>query len=89
MSETVDECMSMSNPEIIDSVSVPSEIIKAAMLIENWAKENGHHHYEIMGLCSRDHAEMIRHINSFLEVDRNNVQYSPSGSGLKFVGFPK
>ena len=41
-------------------MNAPSEIIEAAQKVENWMKQNGHNRWELLGLCSRDHAAELK-----------------------------
>lgn len=48
-------------PSIID---IPPHIVRAAVDIELWMRTHGHKRWELMGVCSRDHAEELRQLKN-------------------------
>ena len=43
-------------PDPMTENKLTPEIIEAANKIETWAKMHGYQNFELMGICSRDHA---------------------------------
>ena len=69
-------------------MDIPAEIIEAALKVENWMKRNGHNRWELLGLCSRDHAaelKMWREGGITEEVLRRNDGYIKVGKGCAIV----
>lgn len=69
-------------------MDIPTDIIEAAQKVENWMKRNGHNRWELLGLCSRDHAaelKMWREGGLTEEVLRRNDGYIKVGKGCAIV----
>ena len=49
------------------------EIMEAARKVETWAKMNGYDSWELMGICSRDHAWKAERYKSALEYIAKDV----------------
>lgn len=54
--------------DIIDFPKVPSEIILAAISIENWFRENSHEEWEFMGISSRN-----KGFGPFYNIERDKI----------------
>ena len=46
---------------------IPDDIVEAANKIERWMGEHNHKKWELMGLCSRNHAECLRSIQEVMQ----------------------
>jgi len=47
---------------------IPDEIIKAAQTVDNWMHEHRYYRWELMGICSRNHAYKLHQIHGTLEM---------------------
>jgi hypothetical protein len=56
---------------------VPTEIIMAALKVEEWMTANGHEKWELLGICSRNHSRKGR------EVAMNISELPPLPEGWK------
>jgi hypothetical protein len=50
------------------NMMVPQEIMDAAMLVDNWMHTNGHHTWELLGLCSRNHAYQLSMLHNAMQL---------------------
>lgn len=48
----------------MNDTDIPSEIIEAAQKIEHWMKSNGNDRWELLGLCSRNHAAELESLRT-------------------------
>ena len=43
-----------------DPINIPSDIVEAAIKISNWMEQQGSRSWELMDICSRNHAWELR-----------------------------
>jgi hypothetical protein len=56
--------------------NIPDEVIQAARLVGNYFAEQGISKWELMDICSRNHADQNRAYASFFEFKREHLDVS-------------
>lgn len=64
----------MNRPDEILDRWPPKEICDAARLVEHYFEEQGAQCWEFMGLCSRNHADLLRRIQG--EIDDCKIRFN-------------
>jgi hypothetical protein len=62
-------------------MDIPTDIIEAALKVETWMKRNGHNSWELLGLCSRDHANKLKTLRNDIQCACNAITDSVLVSG--------
>lgn len=60
----------MKDSKILTYEDVPKEVLEAAILVARWMLTNGHDSWQLMNVCSRDHAWKLEEIGNILVCDK-------------------
>ena len=60
--------------ERYDPINVPQDIVEAAMKVHNWMARQGTYSWELMNICSRNHAWELRSYKDVMILVKNICQ---------------
>lgn len=67
------------------TTEISPEITAAARLVGNWMKEQGVEQWELMGICSRNHAEIARKLTPLTDVEVESHQFESHSNQLSYM----